>query len=280
MRLTILVDNNTLIDRFFSAEPAVSFFIEDRATRALLDVGYSDLFLRNAAKLGIDLFDLDYIALSHGHLDHTWGLGPLVRHYVVAGFEGRAYPRPKLVAHPGVFATKTVSDIPEIGTLIEAGKLERHFDLRLSTEPVWLTDRLVFLGEIERRFDFEDIDPLGQVLTEDGAAPDYLRDDSGLAYRSDEGLVIMIGCAHAGVCNIIEQARSICGESCVRDVVGGLHLLDPPGERLYKTSDYLRGLQLKQMHPCHCTSLKSKIVLASAAPLREVGVGLRIEYGN
>jgi 7,8-dihydropterin-6-yl-methyl-4-(beta-D-ribofuranosyl)aminobenzene 5'-phosphate synthase len=280
MRLTVLVDNNTFISRYFSGEPAVSFLIEDRATRVLLDVGYSELFLRNAQKLGLDLYDLDAVVLSHGHLDHSWGLGPLVRHYTMTVFEGRPSPRPRLVAHPGVFASKTLADIPEIGILIDAGKLERHFELQLSAAPIWLTDRLVFLGEIERRFDFEPMDSLGQVLTEAGAAPDFLRDDSGLAYRSDEGLVVIVGCAHSGVCNIIEHARVVCGETRVRDVVGGLHLLDPPGERLYKTVEYLRGLQLKQMHPCHCTSLKSKIVLAGAVPIREVGVGLRIEYGN
>jgi len=280
MRLTVLVDNNTLVDRYFRAEPAVSFCIEDRATRVLLDVGYSELFVRNAAKLGIDLFDLDHVVLSHGHLDHSWGLGPLVRLYTEAGFEGRVCPRPKLVAHPDIFVSKTFAELPEIGAMVEAGKLDRHFDLNLSTAPVWLTDRLVFLGEIERRFEFEDAGPLGHILPETGATPDYLRDDSGLAYCSDTGLVVMVGCAHTGICNIVEHARAVCNESRVRDIVGGLHLLDPAQEQLQKTADYLRAFKLESLHACHCTSLKSKIFLANSAPLREVGVGLRIEYGN
>ena len=73
MRLTVLVDNNTLIDRYLLGEPGVCYLIEVDDVRVLFDVGYSDIFLRNAQLLGVDLLQLDYLVLSHGHLDHTWG---------------------------------------------------------------------------------------------------------------------------------------------------------------------------------------------------------------
>ena len=87
MKLTVLVDNNTLIDRYFLAEPGLSFLLEDSGTRVLFDIGYSDIFLKNARKMGLSLLDLNYVVLSHGHLDHSWGLEPLVRLFLEAGIE-------------------------------------------------------------------------------------------------------------------------------------------------------------------------------------------------
>ena len=80
MKLTVLIDNNTLIDRYFFAEPGLSLLIEDHDTRVLFDTGYSDLFIQNAVKMGKDLSHLDYLAISHSHLDHTWGLDPFIRY--------------------------------------------------------------------------------------------------------------------------------------------------------------------------------------------------------
>ena len=72
MNLTILLDNNTFIDRYFLGEPGVSYLIEADGVKVLFDVGYSDAFIRNAHKLRLDLLDVDVVVLSHVHLDHTW----------------------------------------------------------------------------------------------------------------------------------------------------------------------------------------------------------------
>ena len=55
MKLTVLVDNNTLIDKYFLGEPGVSYFIEDEGKQTIFDVGYSDAFIANARKLSINL---------------------------------------------------------------------------------------------------------------------------------------------------------------------------------------------------------------------------------
>jgi len=79
MKIHILVDNNTLIDRYFQGEPGVSYYIEDENMNILFDAGYSDVFIKNARKMQLDLYNIDTIVISHGHLDHTWGLVPLMR---------------------------------------------------------------------------------------------------------------------------------------------------------------------------------------------------------
>lgn len=295
MKLTVLVDNNTLIDRYYLGEPGVSFFIETGASRVLFDVGYSDAFLRNARTAGLDLLSTDYVVLSHGHIDHTGGLDALLKAYMEARFERGRTAMPQLVAHPDAlmpkFMTMDGADAGaiSIGSPISAAVLGLSFDLRPSDRPLWLDDRLVFLGEIERRTDFEQPDPIGRRggaasgSTADHAAPapnepDQLLDDTAMAYLADDGLVIITGCSHAGICNIVETARRVTGVDKVIDIIGGFHLLDPPQTQLEGTVEYLRTLNLPQLHACHCTDLDSKIALSTAAPLKEVGSGLVIEY--
>jgi len=87
MKLTVLIDNNTLIDRYFLGEPGVSYLIQDRNMQVLFDVGYSNAFIINAQKLNLDLLQSNFLVLSHGHLDHTWGLDPLLRIYTEAKIE-------------------------------------------------------------------------------------------------------------------------------------------------------------------------------------------------
>ena len=155
MSLTVLVDNNTLTDRYFTGEPGLSFLLETAGKKILFDTGYSGLFLANAGKMGIDLLDLDVVVLSHGHLDHTGGLVPLVRLLTEATIEGMPHHVPELVAHPLCFCPKEKSPLQNNGSILDETEVRRQFPVTLSCQPVWITDDLVFLGEIPRKFPFE-----------------------------------------------------------------------------------------------------------------------------
>ena len=187
---------------------------------------------------------------------------------------------PELVVHPRCFYPKEKLPLANNGSILSEEEVRRHFPVNFSEKPVWITDDLVFLGEIPRTYEFEQADPgKRMIILPDGTTePDRLLDDSALAFRSAGGLVIITGCSHAGICNITEYAREVCGENQVVDIIGGLHLLSPDPQRIRMTGEYLLRLQLGALHACHCTSLASKIVLAGYCPLREVGVGLKIEW--
>ncbi len=276
MEITVLVDNNTLIDRYFLAEPGLSLLIRDDETTVLFDTGYSDIFLKNAAKMGIELTNLDYLVLSHNHLDHTWGLEPLIRYFTELQLERRIFKRPTVVAHPDVFDSVSADGFEELGCLISRAKLAKHFPLQLSKQPQSLNSRLTFLGEIPRRNDFEVNLAMGRK--EGADEDDHIMDDSALVYRSREGLVIITGCSHSGICNIIEYAREVCGDHRVVDIIGGFHLQNPSARQLEGTVSYLDALQPGTVHACHCTDLHSKIALSRVVNLKEVGVGLSITY--
>ena len=119
---------------------------------------------------------------------------------------------------------------------------------------------------------------MGKILEAGVEKDDFLFDDSALAYKSPDGLVIITGCSHAGICNIVENAKKVCGDDRVIDVIGGFHLLDPSEEQLQGTITYMKSLHPGSVHACHCTDLNSKIALLKVVDLEEVGVGLTLEY--
>ncbi|VBB09370.1 metallo-beta-lactamase [Lucifera butyrica] len=277
MKLTVLVDNNTIIDRYFQGEPAVAYFIEAEGKKYLFDTGYSDLFLKNAYKMGVNLLELDAVILSHGHNDHTGGLEELVRFYTEAALEGRKFQLPMLIAHPEAFREKRVNELP-IGSLLTANQLKNTFSLNLSREPVALSDQLMFLGEIERSNSFEAMEPIGETLKDGLWQDDFVLDDSALVYRSGQGLVIITGCSHAGICNIIEQAKKVWQEERICSIIGGFHLLNPSRSRLEHTCEYFQRQQIGTVYAGHCTDIHSKMRLAQAVEIQEIGVGLVVEF--
>ena len=278
MQITVLLDNNTLIDRYFTGEPGVSYFIEENGKSILFDTGYSDAFLCNARKMDIDLLNLDHIVLSHGHLDHTWGMDALIRSYTEAKIERLDHSDPVVVAHPLVLNSRTYAGLEEIGSLLSMEKLSRIFKLELTRERLWLAEDIVFLGEIPRVFDFER-DPLeSRILIDGKEVEDDLADDTGLAIRTGDGLVIVTGCSHSGICNMIEHARHICSEERIVDVIGGFHLLEAPEKKIRGTVEYFSRLNTREVHACHCTDLRAKIALSGVCNLKDVCCGLRLEY--
>ncbi|WP_319469521.1 MBL fold metallo-hydrolase [uncultured Pseudodesulfovibrio sp.] len=278
MELTFLVDNNSLVGNYFLAEPGLSMLIEDDGLRVLFDAGYTDAFLINARRMGIDMLHLDRIVLSHGHFDHTWGLDALIRHHFESVSQKMDVTRPELVAHPHAVTSKSGRERAETGMLMSEDKLARHYPLTLTREPVQLTERLVVLGEIERVLDFDQPAPFGDRHDPEGSIKDPLVDDTAMAYVSDQGLIVIAGCAHSGICNTVEQAKRVTGVDNVHTVLGGFHLQDAKPERLDPTTDYLAALELESLYCCHCTDLAAKIALARKCPVKEVGSGLKLSF--
>ena len=287
MKLTVLMDNNTYIDQYYLGEPAVSYYIEEGDVRMLLDCGYSDAFIRNAAAMGIDLSKLTHIVFSHGHDDHTRGLQFLREAVDLQNVE--------IIAHPDCFFPREEDGLG-FGAPYLAEEVAEFAKLKLSKEPVWITDRLLYLGQIADTFDFEARRPIGKrgcgcdcsssgsreartgSFAQSGEAwtDDYCYDDTALAYKSDDGIFIITGCSHSGICNIVEQAKSLTGDDRIAGILGGLHLFDVD-QRLLQTIDYLDSCNIKYFYPCHCVSLKAKAKMMEKLDVEEVGVGLEIE---
>lgn len=263
--ITVLVDNNTYIDAYYLGEPAVSYYVEADGKRILFDTGYSDVLLQNAQKLEIDLSRLDYIVLSHGHNDHTGGLRYLAQHLDLQ--------KVKLIAHPHCFLPKKAEGM-DIGAPYSEMEMGKRIDLQMVKEPVDITEHCGFLGEIERITDFEG-GTIGEQLRNGSWEQDNMLDDSAMFLRTKEGIFIITGCSHSGICNIISYAKKIAGDNRIAGILGGFHLLQEE-ERLYKTISFLEKEKIKKLYPCHCISFLAKTKINQIQPIEEVGVGMRI----
>jgi len=268
MKLKVLVDNNTYIDEYYCGEPAVSYYIEDEETTLLLDVGYSDLFLKNSVALGLDLENINTIVISHGHDDHTRGL----KYY----FEKNIKKNISIVAHPDAFNEKKIGDLKICSPILKE-ELKEKCNLILSKEPIKVSKNITFLGEIPQINDFENRKALGKQTIDGNSIDDYVMDDTALVYKNEKGIYIITGCSHSGICNIIEYAKKICKDDRVLGVIGGFHLFEVD-EQVHKTIDYLKQNNLKELYPCHCTSFTVKSEINKVLPVKEVGVGLEINW--
>lgn len=268
MRLKILMDNHTEIDVYYLGEPAVSYWLETEGECFLFDAGYSDAFLKNAKDMGIDMTKAEAILLSHSHNDHTGGLKPLLE----LNFENK----PRFIAHPDALLPHDFNGM-DIGSPVSAENLAEKFELNLTKEPVWLTDKLVWLGEIPRTLDFESAYAIGTVEKDGKQEEDYIPDDTALAYIGEKGLSIITGCSHAGICNIISYAKKITGVEKIQSVLGGFHLFEVD-ERAKETIAFLKEENIPELYPCHCTSFAVRAALHNECPVQEVAVGTELEW--
>jgi 7,8-dihydropterin-6-yl-methyl-4-(beta-D-ribofuranosyl)aminobenzene 5'-phosphate synthase len=280
MKLTVLVDNNTLTDLYFSGEPGFSLFIEWEDFSGLFDVGYSGCFLGNAQRAGIDVCDCDFIAFSHGHADHTWGLSYLLSHRFERMVNGKILRSPVFYAHPDAFLSRTAHGLPEVGMLVTRERLEAHGTVVTSRNPVFIREDLVFLGEIPRQAGADVPAESGsRYVRKDGELEeDPLSDDTALVWRGKNGLVIMTGCSHAGICAIVEYACTVCRDDRVQDIIGGFHLFRTSADRVKEIGATLAARRVTTVHPCHCTGSDARSILSGFLDVKETGAGMVLTY--
>jgi len=113
---------------------------------------------------------------------------------------------------------------------------------------------------------------VGTRLFDGNWVPDFLPDDSALVYIGKEGLTIISGCSHSGICNVTEYAKKVCNENRIAGILGGFHLLEMT-DRVNKTIDYLKEQNPKFLAPCHCTCFHVRAAINNSIPVTEVCVG-------
>ncbi len=271
MKLTVLVDDSIFEHKQLLAEHGLSFYIEVDGKKILFDTGETDVFIHNAKKLGIDLSDLDYIVLSHGHYDHTCGL----KHYIEQ-IAPTAARKPVLLTHPDSFLSKTEQDCANIGMNITRAELEKHFEIKTTIEPYKISESMIFLGQIPRNNDFEAQEPICHIEKDGTLNDDFVWEDSALLYQSEDSISIITGCSHSGICNIVDYAATLSGQKKISAIIGGFHLCDTPCDILQKIISHLKKYDIEAIYPCHCTDFEAKVAFAKEFFVKNAGVGFAI----
>lgn len=257
MRLTVLVEDSANPQRpELIAKHGLSFFIElkvgKKTTHLLMDTGPKpDVILHNAKMLSIDLRKTDLIVLSHGHYDHTGGL---------LGILKDVGKKMRIIAHPECFNVKFVvrKRLKRAGAPFRLSELKKAGGILIVNQKSSTIAPGVFVsGEIERTTGFEDVKGFKTVRKRE-LVDDLMPDDQALFVMvKGKGLVVITGCAHAGLINTIKQVQRMTGSSEVYAVIGGFHLAGASAERINATIDELRKAGVKALMPCHCTGKKA-----------------------
>jgi len=259
MKLIVLCDN--MAGGKFQAEHGISYLIEYENESVLFDTGHSDVYLKNAAAIGINLQEqVNAIVLSHGHWDHGNGL-----QYIY---------NKTLITHPSACIKRyRKTDNSYIGLSLSKTNIRQHFQCIETKTPYYLHKQIIYLGEIPRVFAFES--KLTSFMDEKGA-DDFVPDDSALAIIKDDALIIVVGCAHAGICNIVDYAMKITGIDAIEMIIGGFHLKKKDKQTL-QTIEYLKHINVKKLYPSHCTELPALSLFYDKFNIKQVKTGQIME---
>ncbi len=259
MKLTVLTDN--CAGRSCLAEHGLSYLIEHKGFKLLLDTGHSDVFIKNSEILGIDLDkEIDTVVLSHGHWDHGDGLPFL---------QGK-----KLICHPLSFIKRYRRiDHTFLGIKMSKSEVMSRYDLQTTVAPLEITKDIFFLGEIPRKNDFES--KVTSFIDANGD-PDFVLDDSALVFIDGNEIIVVSGCSHSGICNIVDYAMQFTGINKVKAVIGGFHLKHDD-ELTHRTVDYLKSLNIKTIAPSHCTELDALCAFKRDFKFTQLRTGMTID---
>lgn len=247
---TMLADGDELGEWGFAA------LVEADGRRLLFDAGaHTDVVLKNARSLGVDLSTVPNVVLSHSHSDHVGGFMTLRRAVVTKTPDALA----RTHVGEGMFYSRT-SRVPRVeGNPMIAIKAEYEATggaFVTHTKPVQLQPGVWLTGPVPRKFPERNWSGGGQVTTPTGVGEDNLPEDMALVIDTDQGLVVLTGCGHAGVVNTLEHARAVVRPARVHGLVGGIHLFAAKEETLVWTAEKLRGFGVENLLGAHCTGIE------------------------
>lgn len=270
MKIVALMDNMASEHRALTAEHGLSFFVDTGESQLVFDCGSTDNPLKNAEKLNISFERVDTVVISHGHYDHGGGFR-----------QAASVIQPKiLVTGKGFFEEKYAYNgetMTYLGTGFDRAFLEQKEIAHVACHDLYQIDSKSYVvGRFDRTHVFEQIPNRFVLLKEGDIVPDLFTDEVCLVIDTATGLVVVVGCAHPGIMNMLTSIhqrfqKKICA------VFGGTHLMEADEERIEETLREMKALGVERTYMSHCSGEKAILMAREtegliAAPLPVGGV--------
>ena len=248
VQVTTLIENNPGEHLALKHEHGISFYIKAGEVAVLFDTGQSGAFLENAGNLSIDLSEVSHVVLSHGHYDHSGGFPEFARvHEGFTTWTGRGFFEPKYghIRERYEFLGNRFTQ-----ELFSQYQIEH----RTVDSPVTeIAPGVYIITDFPRIHPEERINSRFVLRREDGSfVPDLFTDEIMIAIESPRGLVLLLGCSHPGVMNMIDAARKYLGKE-VYAILGGTHLVEASQEAFGRALSSFDDGSIEVVGVSHCT---------------------------
>lgn len=252
VKITTLIENNQDNNCLLYNEHGLSLYIEADGKKIMFDTGQSGKFIENAKKLNITLDEADYLIISHGHYDHSGGFTRLVKEI------GNSY---KLVISEKFFDKKfsyKEEGYRYTGNSFDNKYLEdNNINVNYINNDMYnITENIIIASNFERKTDFEKLNRRFFVEINNKLEADAFSDEMSLAIKIEKGLLVILGCSHVGVVNILETLSERTNMP-IYGIVGGTHLVEADEFRLDETIKYFKEKDIKIIGVSHCTGEKA-----------------------
>jgi len=249
LKITNLIEDNPSVNSKLHNEHGLSLYIEIDGIKILFDTGKSGEFIKNAELLKIDLNKLNYVVLSHGHYDHSGGFRKFVDKVV------NSY---KLIVGKNFFNNKyklvEKNNYNYIGNSFDKEYIQQNnIQIKYIEEDIfYITENIMIFSNFKKNNNFELINKKFYIKKDENYLLDNFSDEIVLVIKIEKGLVVILGCSHVGIINILETIIERI-DMPIYCLVGGTHLIEADEQRVNKTIDFLKEKDIHILGMNHCT---------------------------